>query len=37
MEGESNEHPRYSIMGKVLAVGYMKGVLHGLRIPFAQN
>ena len=35
MEGESNEHPGYAIMGKVLAFGYMKGIMDGLRIPFA--
>jgi D-mannonate dehydratase len=35
MEGESNEHPGYAIMGKVLAIGHMRGILHGLRIPFA--
>jgi D-mannonate dehydratase len=34
MGGESNEHPGDSILGKVLAVGYMKGILDGLRIPF---
>jgi mannonate dehydratase len=35
MEGESNENPGYAILGKLLAVGYMKGIMHGLRIPFA--
>jgi len=35
MEGESNEHPGYAITGKVLAIGYMKGIMDGLRIPFA--
>ena len=32
-EGESNEHPGYAIMGKVLALGYMKGITDGLQIP----
>jgi mannonate dehydratase len=35
MEGESNENPGYAIMGKVLAFGYMKGIMDGLRIPYA--
>jgi mannonate dehydratase len=35
MEGESNEHPGYAIMGKVFAFGYMKGIMDGLGIPFA--
>jgi len=35
MEGESNEHPGYAILGKVLAFGYMKGIMDGLQIPFA--
>ena len=35
MEGESNEHPGYAILGKVLAFGYMKGIMDGLGIPFA--
>jgi mannonate dehydratase len=35
IEGESNEHPGYAIIGKVLAIGYMKGLMDGLRIPFA--
>jgi mannonate dehydratase len=35
MEGESNEHPGYAIIGKVLAIGYMKGIMDGLRIPYA--
>jgi mannonate dehydratase len=35
MEGESNEHPGYAIMGKVFAFGYMKGIMDGLGIPYA--
>ena len=35
MEGESNEHPGYAIMGKIFAFGYMKGIMDALGIPFA--
>ena len=35
MEGESNEHPGYAILGKLLAIGYMKGIMDGLGIPYA--
>jgi D-mannonate dehydratase len=35
MEGESNEHPGYAIIGKVFAFGYMKGIMDGLGIPYA--
>jgi len=34
MEGESNANPGYAIVGKVLAIGYMKGLLEGQRIPY---
>jgi len=34
MEGESNKNPGYAMMGKVLAFGYMKGIMDGLRIPY---
>jgi mannonate dehydratase len=33
MEGESNDRPGYAMAGKVLAIGYMKGVLTGMKIP----
>jgi mannonate dehydratase len=33
MEGESNEKPGYAMSGKIFAFGYMKGVMHALRIP----
>ncbi|MCP5117165.1 MAG: mannonate dehydratase, partial [bacterium] len=33
LEGESNDRPGYAMTGKVLAIGYMKGVLHGMDIP----
>ena len=35
LEGESNDNPGYAIMGKILAFGYMKGIMDGLRIPYA--
>jgi mannonate dehydratase len=35
MEGESNEHPGYAILGKLLAIGYMKGIMDALHIPYA--
>jgi len=34
MEGESNDRPGYAMAGKVLAIGYMKGALHGMNIPY---
>ncbi len=34
MEGESNDRPGYAMVGKVLAIGYMKGIMDGLRIPY---
>jgi mannonate dehydratase len=33
LEGESNDRPGYAMAGKVLAIGYMKGIMDGLRIP----
>ena len=35
LEGESNDHPGYAWMGQMLAFGYMKGILDGLKIPYA--
>ena len=35
LEGESNDHPGYAILGKILAIGYMKGIMDGLRVPYA--
>ncbi len=34
MEGESNDHPGYAMVGKVFAFGYMKGIMKGLHIPY---
>ncbi len=35
LEGEANDRPGYAMNGKILAIGYMKGIMEGLRIPFA--
>jgi len=35
LEGEPNDHPGYAITGQLLAFGYMKGIMDGLRIPYA--
>lgn len=34
MEGESNENPGYAMMGKILAFGYMKGIMEARGIPY---
>ena len=34
MEGEANDRPGYNMGGKVLAFGYMKGILEALKIPY---
>jgi mannonate dehydratase len=34
LEGESNDNPGYAMNGKVLAFGYMKGIMDGLKIPY---
>ncbi|MEW6235745.1 MAG: mannonate dehydratase [Candidatus Omnitrophota bacterium] len=31
--GESNDNPGYAVLGKVLAIGYMKGIMQALNIP----
>ncbi len=35
LEGEANDRPGYAVMGKVLAFGYMRGILEGMNIPYA--
>ena len=35
LDGESNEKPGYAMGGKVLAIGYMKGVLDAFNISYA--
>jgi len=34
MEGEANDRPGYAMVGKVFAIGYMKGLLEGQGIPY---
>ena len=35
LEGESNSNPGYAMMGKILAFGYMKGLMEAQKIPFS--
>jgi mannonate dehydratase len=35
MEGESNDIPGYAILGKLFAIGYFKGIMDSLNIPYA--
>ncbi len=35
LDGESNDRPGYAMGGKVLAIGYMKGAMDALGIPYA--
>lgn len=35
LDGEANDKPGYAMGGKVLAIGYMKGVMDALGIPYA--
>jgi mannonate dehydratase len=35
LEGESNDNPGYAIAGKILAFGYMKGLMDAQKIPYA--
>jgi mannonate dehydratase len=34
LEGETNVHPGYGVLGKILAVGYIKGILDSRHIPY---
>lgn len=34
MEGEPNDRPGYAMMGKLFAIGYMKGVMDGMKLPY---
>ena len=34
IEGEANDRPGYNMGGKVLAFGYMKGILEALKLPY---
>jgi len=35
LEGEANDRPGYAMNGKILAIGYMKGIMEGLGLPYA--
>jgi mannonate dehydratase len=35
LEGESNDRPGYAMGGKILAIGYIKGVLDAIGCPYA--
>ncbi|MBV8830217.1 MAG: mannonate dehydratase [Acidobacteriaceae bacterium] len=37
LDGERNDRPGYSIGGKILAIGYMKGIMDTLGIPYAKT
>ncbi len=37
LDGESNDKPGYAMGGKVLAIGYMKGAMDALGIPYARS
>jgi mannonate dehydratase len=34
LEGESNDRPGYAMGGKIFAIGYMKGVMDALKVPY---
>ena len=34
LEGEANDRPGYAMNGKVLAIGYMKGIMDALKLPY---
>jgi len=34
IEGEANDRPGYAMGGKVLAFGYMKGIMEALKLPY---
>jgi mannonate dehydratase len=34
LDGESNDRPGYAMGGKILAIGYMKGVMDAFKIPY---
>jgi mannonate dehydratase len=37
LEGEANDRPGYAMQGKVFAIGYIKGILDGLRLPYVKD
>lgn len=34
MEGDRNDRPGYAYTGKVFAIGYMKGIMEALKLPY---
>jgi mannonate dehydratase len=34
IEGDANDRPGYTMGGKVLAFGYMKGIMDALKLPY---
>jgi mannonate dehydratase len=37
LEGEANDRPGYAMNGKILAIGYMKGAMDALDLPYFRN
>ena len=35
LDEETNDRPGYAIQGKIFAIGYMKGIMQGLGLPYA--
>jgi mannonate dehydratase len=35
LDGEANVHPGYGVLGKIFAVGYIKGIMASRHIPYA--
>jgi mannonate dehydratase len=35
LEGDQNDRPGYAVRGKIFAIGYMKGIMDGMKIPYA--
>ena len=35
LDGEANDRPGYAVEGKILAFGYMKGIMDALHLPYA--
>jgi len=37
MAGEANDRPGYAVLGRLFAVGYLKGILQTLNIPIEEH
>ena len=37
MEGEGNDHPGYALQGRLMAVGYMKGLMEAEGLPYGKR